>query len=87
MNLAFFTFNAMLFAGLAVWQWHLGRKHMALESLRLYMADVRDALAIEWERLIRAGDLVDKRAAMFGPDEVPDPDFDVDPSQRRWMVN
>jgi hypothetical protein len=86
MNLAFFTFNAVLLIGLIAYERDLARKAKALESVRQSVAHARDMVAEEWQRLILAAECVDRHAAMFGPDEVPDPG-DVDPSQRRWMVN
>jgi hypothetical protein len=100
MNLAFLTFNVTFLAGLLCYQHFLGRvrkalsdeelrllnKDALLEALRVYLRNQRDQIDADYVQLIKAATIVDQRAAMFGPDEVPDPG-DVDPSQRRWMVN
>jgi hypothetical protein len=59
MNWAFFTFNAVLFAGLSIWQWQLGRRARAQESFRRYLWNIREQLDAEWQCLIRALEIVE----------------------------
>jgi hypothetical protein len=69
MNLAFFTFNAVLFAGLAVWQWHLGRKQKSLEAFRRLLWNERNQIVDEWDRIVRAAQMVEQ--SMGGEQEDP----------------
>jgi hypothetical protein len=63
----------------------LTNKEVLLEASRVYLKRQRDQIDSDFVQLIKAAEIVDRNAAMFGGEQE-DPG-DCDPSQRRWMVN